>query len=142
MKTPDLFPDDRYSPTAERITRPSHPETSGIAAQQLIDSGSLTKHEKIAMRLVRDNPGKTAYELDAIAVAEGMEPDQIRKRLGGLASSERAKLKRGPKRTCSYRKRFGMRHLAHQHIGDLLSAAGLFQCPHLSGRRQLLKHGI
>ena len=100
----ELFADNRYSPaTAEQISRPSHPETSGIAAQKLIDSGSLNRHEKIAMRLVRDNPGKTAYELDAIAVGEGMKPDQIRKRLGGLAKPERAKLKRGPKRTCSVR---------------------------------------
>ena len=80
---------------ASEITRKSHPETSFLAAMNLIAWGNLTKHESRAFDLVREFPGRTAAELDAIA---GVKKRQIGKRLAGLAKKQ--KVRRGKRRMC------------------------------------------
>ena len=92
----------------ESLSRPSHPSTSDEAAGRLIASGTLAGDAADALDLVRDNPGRTAYELEAIdKMPSGKgygRPDRIRKRLAGLADCVPAKIRRGPSRVCHERK--------------------------------------
>lgn len=78
------------------LARSSHPETSRIAAERMIDSGRLAGDSADALEMVRENPGLTAYELQSLD--RSGRPDRIRRRLGGLANS--GLLRRGEARRC------------------------------------------
>ena len=95
--------------SAERLTRADDPATSREAAERLVDSGAIHGDSADALALVRDNPGRTAYELEAIDkmpsgkgfAIHSDRPDRIRKRLSGL---EKAGLvRKGQSRQCMER---------------------------------------
>jgi len=78
-----------------QLYRNSDPETSRKAAYDLVASGTFGRMERLALRYVESNPGRTARELETIA---GVEAGQIRKRLAKL--KRQGKLKNGDARTC------------------------------------------
>lgn len=94
----------RSVPNAKTLFRPTHRETSEMAAERLIESGTLAGDSADALELVLNNPGRTAYELESIdKMPSGKgygRPDRIRKRLAGLADSINPKIERGPVRVC------------------------------------------
>lgn len=91
---------------ASRLVRRDDPSTSRDAAERLIDSGALAGDSADALQLVRENPGRTAYELEAIdKMPSGKghgRPDRIRKRLAGLEQS--GLIRKGERRECFERK--------------------------------------
>lgn len=78
--------------TPATLARPSHPQTSRDAAAQMIETGRLAEHERVALSLVRLHPGMTGGELDEIA---GAKKREVSKRLAGL--TEKKQIRRGDK---------------------------------------------
>ena len=76
MPQKDLF--NKYS---EQLARDNDPITSHIAANQIIDEGTLGKMQVFALQLVRLNPGKTGSELDEVPTGR---KGQVHKRLREL----------------------------------------------------------
>lgn len=103
----DSDPKPKAKAKASRIVRRSHPATSYEAACKLVASGTLAGDASDALELVRQNPGRTAYELEAIdkmPSGKGFgRPDRIRKRLAGLADSVPPQIWRGKSRQCQER---------------------------------------
>jgi hypothetical protein len=101
-------PEPQRIPTRKpkTLSRSTDSSTSHEAADELVASGKYEKDSQDALALVLANPGRTAYELEAIdknPSGKGYgsnRPDRIRKRLAGLADCENAMIARGPKRVC------------------------------------------
>jgi predicted HTH transcriptional regulator len=82
--------------SARAFYRKSDPETSREAAFAGVASGTFGRTERLALRYVAANPGRTAKELEVIA---GVEAGTIRKRLAGL--KRKGKLINGDSRKCN-----------------------------------------
>jgi hypothetical protein len=102
MTQPTLFgqdqgPYERSTPLAAN----ADPATSHEAAARHKSSGKLGSHERIALDLVRQHPGKTRWELWNLATdaerAELGDSVELMRRLGGLLGTS---LKHGPQRVC------------------------------------------
>lgn len=76
------------------LTRTTHPETSRLAAEEVV--GSVALQVFVAVRCVMKSPGSTARELDKEYCPNGER--QIGKRLDGAARD--GLIKRGESRRC------------------------------------------
>lgn len=93
----DLFESLDGTMTIRELARKCDPVTSKLAGSQLVTSGECSRLETAALELVKQHPGSTASELNALA---GW---QVHKRLVAL---ERAgKIRRGPARESRVSKR-------------------------------------
>lgn len=68
-----------FGPSPHQLARTEHPETSKRAARELMPKVGSAMAK--ALRLLQENPGSTASELDAVA---GTPAGSIRKRLNDL----------------------------------------------------------
>ncbi|MCM2370938.1 hypothetical protein [Aporhodopirellula aestuarii] len=92
-------------PRSGQLVRATDPATSEAAAERLVRSGAHRSNLLDALALVRQNPGRTAYELDAIDEANsGNVRDKtdrrISRRLSELADKAAPEIFRGKKRDC------------------------------------------
>ena len=67
------------------IARAGNPDTSHMAAQEIMESGERQTLMRLALRHVRDHPGQTAGE---IGDAFGLHRSVIAKRLSDLKNAE------------------------------------------------------
>jgi predicted HTH transcriptional regulator len=81
---------------AHQLHRNGDPETSRLAAFDLVASGTFGRMERLALNVIEKNPGRTAKELETIA---GVEAGQIRKRLANL--KRQGKIKSCEARRCN-----------------------------------------
>ena len=82
--------------TEPRLARLGDPENSKAAADHVARSGIGGRMCRLALHLIKANPGRTAKELEQI---KSLEDGQVRKRLTTL---ERQRLiRRGDSRRCS-----------------------------------------
>lgn len=72
---------DACDPTDNPISRSSDPETSHCAADEITGDGSRSRMMRLALEVVRANPGCTANELDQLC---NCKDGAIRKRLTDL----------------------------------------------------------
>jgi predicted HTH transcriptional regulator len=81
---------------ATALVRRTDPETSREAAFAGVARGTFARTERLALRYIAANPGRTAKELEVIA---GVTDGQIRKRLAGL--KRKGKIFNGDPRKCN-----------------------------------------
>lgn len=79
-----------------RLHRAHDPETSREAAFDIVATGTAARMERLALRYITENLGRTARELEVIA---GVENGQIRKRLATLR--RKGKIANGENRRCN-----------------------------------------
>jgi hypothetical protein len=65
MNHPDLGP--LFAPGARELAHVTDPQTSIAAAAEMVASGALGAHQRLALDLVRAHPGSTCPELAAHA---------------------------------------------------------------------------
>ena len=82
--------------TPTMLARNDDPETSKIAAFDIVASGISARMERLALLLITKFPNSTSRELEAKAI---LEVGQIRKRLRPLA--RRGLISNGTPKTCS-----------------------------------------
>lgn len=91
-----------------RLARTTDPATSKAAADRVSKSEERRIALRDALRLVRENPGRTAYELDDLDKQPGQpgyllpnrKEGRIRRRLHEWADCENPQLERGHSRKC------------------------------------------
>lgn len=77
------------------LHRTRDPDTSRAAAFDVVATGTAARMERLALRYITENLGRTARELEVIA---GVENGQIRKRLATLR--RKGKIVNGKSRRC------------------------------------------
>jgi hypothetical protein len=76
------------------LYKASDPKPSREAAEHIVASGHVSRMETLAAKLIIENPGRTAREIEQIA---GM-PAQLHKRLASI--ERKGWIKRGESRRC------------------------------------------
>lgn len=97
---PDSTAGPLFAGEAKKMTRTSHPKTSHQAAEKMVKTGSAEYFRRIGEKLVRENPGLTAYELDELYSEEKAAERQVSRRLSEVAVMKQT-IKRGPSRPCN-----------------------------------------
>ena len=82
--------------TEPRLARLGDPSTSKAAATELERSGAGGRMCRLALHLIKSNPGKTAKELEGI---RSLDDGQVRKRL--TTFERQGFIRRGEPRSCT-----------------------------------------
>jgi hypothetical protein len=77
------------------LCRSTDPSTSRMAAEEMVGSGKIGRHEQIILNGVRNYPGWTSAELTGVVL---LRHDQIHKRMRGLV--RKGLISEGPPRVC------------------------------------------
>ena len=70
----EVGPGPLFDPPIERLVGKTDPETSRRAAVGLVQSGSLASDQGLALRLLREFPGRTTPELGVMAAGREEPP--------------------------------------------------------------------
>jgi len=77
------------------LSRWTDPETSWQAAKEITNSGAVGKMQRLALHLIKSNPGRTAKELEQI---RSLDDGKVRKRLAEMERNNM--IRRGEPRRC------------------------------------------
>jgi hypothetical protein len=82
----------------KQLHRSSDPETSRMAAGEVLEEGTVARMCKVALDLLLQHPGQTAAELEQLS---GLTDGKIRKRLNDLRHRVPPLARTGPDRRCA-----------------------------------------